>query len=307
MSRENCQKLNEYKVNDGLRENKVNMLKVIDLFCGIGSFHHAAREHGMECIFACDIDENVCKVYEANYEIVPHGDITALDIDNDVPAHDILCGGFPCQPFSLIGQRKGTEEERGRLIDYIVQILEKKRPMACVLENVKGLLSSNEGADFNNITEMIRDQGYTLFHRVLRADDYGIPQMRQRLFIVGIREDLVDAQRRFAFPMPMPESPTLAQFMGAPFTKRSAHTIRCGGRNSGIDDRRNWDSYRLEDGTVYTLTTSDCMKLQGFPSERWDWANVAESKRLRMLGNTIPTCLSIAVLGAVKTALVPDD
>lgn len=280
-------------------------LQIIDLFCGIGSFHHAALAHDMECVFACDIEPNVRRVYEANYGIAPLGDITALDIDADVPDHDILCGGFPCQPFSLIGQRKGTGEDRGRLIDYIAEILEKKQPKACVLENVKGLMSSNGGTDFANILEMIQSKGYHVYHQVLRADAYGIPQMRQRLFLVGLRNDLVDAHDRFAFPAPLPHSPTLAEYMGMPFRKPSANTIRCGGRNSGVDDRRNWDSYRMEDGTVYRLTVADCMKLQGFPGETWDWAEVAESKRLKMLGNTIPTCLSKTVLGAVKAALTP--
>jgi DNA (cytosine-5)-methyltransferase 1 len=282
-------------------------MRVADLFSGIGSFHHAATSHGLECVVACDIDEHTRKVYEANYGLKPLGDITKLSIETDIPDHDILCGGFPCQPFSQIGQRHGTDEARGRLIDYIVQVLVQKRPKACILENVKGLLNINGGDDFRRIVEALADAGYSVRHKVLRADDFGIPQMRQRLFIVCIRSDMTDAAARFTFPTPISPRVTLAQYMNMPFKKQCAYTIRCGGRNSGIDDRRNWDSYLLDDNRVYTLTIQDCMKLQGFDATTWDWANVSDTRRLKMLGNTIPTCLSKAILGSVVRALETPD
>lgn len=281
-------------------------LRVVDLFCGIGSFHQAARRLEYQCVFACDIDGHVRKVYEANYGIKPHGDITAFNIGTDIQEHDILCAGFPCQPFSLIGQRKGSKEDRGCLIDYIARILIEKKPRACVLENVKGLQSSNGGADFTRIQTILEAAGYKLFHRILRADDYGIPQMRQRLFIVGIRNDLPHAIQEFKFAEPT-QRVTLAQFMGMPFVKASAHTIRCGGRNSGVDDRRNWDSYRLQDGSVHTLTISDCMKLQGFDASTWNWDGVSNTRKLKMLGNTIPTCLSYSVMKSLEEALIHEQ
>ena len=288
-----------------INKNIMVVARIIDLFCGIGSFHHAAKQHDMKCVFACDIDPNVRKVYQKNYKMIVHGDITDLNIANDIPEHDILCAGFPCQPFSLIGQRKGSDEARGRLIDYIVKILENKQPKACILENVKGLLSINNGLDFQKIVNMIKDTGYTIFHKIMRSDDYGIPQMRQRLFIIGFRNDLIQEQHRFSFPTPMNNPPNLAQYLEMPFIKKSAYTIRCGGRNSGIHDRRNWDSYHMVNGSVYTLTTNDCMKLQGFPIDTWDWLDIAETKKLKMLGNTIPTCLTNVILGAVNYALCP--
>lgn len=270
-------------------------MKIVDLFCGMGSFHTSAKELDMECVFACDIDPVVRHVYEHNYGMKPHGDITCVNM-TDIPDHDILCGGFPCQPFSQIGQRKGRNDTRGCLIDYIVAIMRNKRPKACILENVKGLLSSNGGRDFRNMVAMIEEVGYRVHHKVLRADDYGIPQMRQRLFVVCLRDAIGD----YKFPSPLESCPSLAVYMGMPFTKKSAFTIRCGGRHSNITDRRNWDSYYLDDGSVYTLTTKDCLKLQGFNEFTWNWGEVSETRRMRMLGNTIPTCLTKAVLESVQ-------
>ena len=280
-------------------------MRIIDLFSGIGSFHKAAHDLGHTCVFASDIDPVVAKVYEANYGLKPAGDITALNLADDIPDHDVLCGGFPCQPFSQIGKRQGSDEARGRLIDYVEGALKTKRPRAFVLENVKGLLTSHDGDDFRRITKLLSDIGYAIHWKVLRADDYGIPQMRNRLFIVGIRMDV--ATRPFVFPAPVGNRTSLAQYLDRPFIKPSAYTIRCGGRNSGIDDRRNWDSYHLDGGATYTLTVEDCTRLQGFEPTTWDWAGVTDRRKLQMLGNTIPTCLTKAVLGEVFNYLEMGD
>lgn len=274
-------------------------MKIVDLFCGIGSFHHSAKELGMECVFACDIDESVRKVYKANWGIEPAGDITTLDFSL-IPDHDILCGGFPCQPFSQIGQHRGTDDERGRLVDYIIGILIRHKPKACVLENVPALLTSENGETYAMIVRLLEDAGYKVVSKVLKANNYGIPQMRKRLFIVAIR---IDIQKDFIFPEETLNTPTLSEYMGMPFTKNVAYTIRCGGAHGTVGERHNWDTYEFSNGTIYRLNAQDCLKLQGFAADSWNWDGVASTKRSKMVGNTIPTCLSKIVLQTVQQVL----
>ena len=269
-------------------------MRIADLFCGIGSFHHAAKELGMTCSFACDIDPHVRKVYKANWGLEPAGDITTLELP--IPDHDILCGGFPCQPFSQIGQHRGTDDDRGRLFDYIIAILRQNRPKACVLENVPALLKSEA---YTEITRLMEEEGYSVFSKVLKASDYGIPQMRKRLFIVALRDHRVG----FQFPNKIEGTPTLATYMGMPFEKPEAFTIRCGGGHGTVGERHNWDTYRFTNGDIYRLNSDDCLKLQGFDAAAWSWDGVPNRQRLKMVGNTIPTCLSKAVLQQVATAV----
>lgn len=274
-------------------------MEIADLFCGMGSFHHAAKELGMGCSFACDIDPHAKKVYHANWGIEPMGDITTLELP--IPRHDILCGGFPCQPFSQIGQRLGTEDRRGRMFDYIISILNQNKPKACVLENVPALLTVNNGDTYKEITHLIEEAGYKVYSKILKASDYGIPQMRRRLFIVALRQDVVSTP--FEFPSKIEGTPTLGEYMNMPFEKTEAYTIRCGGAHGTVGERHNWDTYRLTNGDVYRLQSNDCLKLQGFNETTWSWADVPSRQRMKMVGNTIPTCLSKAVLRSVQQVL----
>jgi DNA (cytosine-5)-methyltransferase 1 len=271
------------------------MVVIADLFCGIGSFHYAAKELGMTCSFACDIDPHAQKVYKANWGLEPAGDITTLQLP--IPPHDILCGGFPCQPFSQIGQHRGTEDTRGRLFDYIIAILRQNCPKACVLENVPALLKTDA---YPEIVRLMEEAGYRVYSQVLKASDYGIPQMRKRLFIVALRQDI---KKDFEFPNKIEGTPTLAEFMGMPFEKTEAFTIRCGGAHGTVGERHNWDTYQLTSGQVYRLQADDCLKLQGFDPSGWSWADVPSRQRMKMVGNTIPTCLSKAVLRSVQQVL----
>jgi DNA (cytosine-5)-methyltransferase 1 len=273
-------------------------MRIADLFCGIGSFHHSSKELGMTCVFACDIDAHVRKVYKENWGLEPEGDITTLTLP--IPEHDILCGGFPCQPFSQIGQHRGTDDTRGRLVDYIIAILNQNKPKACVLENVPALLTSENGDTYAEINHMLQEAGYKVDSKILKASDFGIPQMRKRLFIVAIRSDI---SKSFQFPNEIVETPTLAAYMGMPFEKTVAYTIRCGGGHGQVGERHNWDTYQLTDGNVYRLNPDDCLKLQGFDPSLWSWGGVALGKRVKMVGNTIPTCLSKAVLQEVQRTL----
>jgi len=161
-------------------------LTFVDMFCGIGGFHAAAESLGMECVFACDIDADCRKVYEHNYHIKPESDICRINPAN-VPDHDVLFAGFPCQPFSIIGNRGGFADARGTLFFELAKVIEAKHPKALVLENVRLLESHNEGKTLQRIKEVLTELGYQVDHRILNALNFGLPQKRERILIVGFK------------------------------------------------------------------------------------------------------------------------
>ncbi len=164
-------------------------LKFIDLFCGIGGFRIAMENQSQnsECVFSCDFDADSQKSYEANFGEKPFGDITKIH-ESEIPDHDILFAGFPCQAFSICGDQKGFEDTRGTLFFDIARILKAKRPKAFVLENVKQLVSHNQGKTLERILETLENLGYQVHFKVLNALDFGLPQKRERVFIIGFRE-----------------------------------------------------------------------------------------------------------------------
>jgi DNA (cytosine-5)-methyltransferase 1 len=179
-------------------------LKFIDLFCGIGGFRiamdEACRENNIipECVFSSDIDPYCQDSYEANFGDRPAGDITEVD-PKDIPDHDILYGGFPCQPFSIIGNMKGFADIRGTLFYNIASIIKEKQPKAFVLENVKQLVGHDHGKTLKVILKVLREElGYTVTATVLNALDYGLPQKRERVVIVGHKKPIL-----FTYPQPI--------------------------------------------------------------------------------------------------------
>ena len=166
--------------------------KFIDLFCGIGGFHQAMSSLGGECVFASDIDADCRKTYEANYGLLPAGDITKIDA-HDIPAHDVLCAGFPCQAFSKAGNRLGFDDPtKGTLFFDICRILEYHRPRYALLENVRNLASHDNGNTWRVIHDRLRDLGYSLLPApVIFSPHYvGIPQHRERVYIMCVRSDI---------------------------------------------------------------------------------------------------------------------
>ena len=179
------------------------MLRFIDLFCGIGGFRYglelAAEEAGIDtvCTFSSDIDTPCQKAYHANFGETPHGDITIVP-SNQIPDHDLLLGGFPCQPFSIMGSRKGFDDTRGTLFFHIARILDEKKPKYFVLENVKMLVGHNGGHTLKRIVETLKELKYTVDYKVLNALDFGLPQKRERVWIVG----RLGRHKPFNWPMP---------------------------------------------------------------------------------------------------------
>ena len=169
-------------------------MRYIDLFCGIGGFHQALKRLNFECVYACDIDKECRKVYETNYNIVPDTDITKA---KDIPDFDILCGGFPCQSFSNSGKKKAFADTRGNLINYVFDIIKNKKPMFIFLENVKHILKVNEGKVFEYITDTLTELGYIVKTTILSPHQFGIPQQRERVFFICVRNDL--GNKEFVF------------------------------------------------------------------------------------------------------------
>ena len=187
-----------YYLRQKIRMSK-NKFNFIDLFAGIGGFHIAMHEQGGQCVFASELDKFARQTYEANFkdispEIFKNGnfnvDITDPELDyNSIPEFDVLCGGFPCQAFSIAGLRKGFEDEKGRgnLFFNILEILDKKKPKAFILENVKNLKTHDKGRTFQTICSHLTSLGYGIKCEVLNSKDYGLHQNRERIYIVGIK------------------------------------------------------------------------------------------------------------------------
>ncbi len=166
-------------------------LKFIDLFCGLGGFHMALEELGAKCVFASDIDAECRKVYAFNFGLEPHGDITKVK-EKDIPKHDIICAGFPCQAFSKAGYRKGVGDPRGTLFYEIVRIAKHHQPKYLILENVRNLAGHDGGNTWKVIRHSLREIGYNVSDEpIIFSPHYlGIPQHRERVFILCKRKDL---------------------------------------------------------------------------------------------------------------------
>lgn len=192
-------------------------LKFIDLFAGIGGTRLAFERKpvGMKCVFSSEWDSAAQKTYEANFGEKPHGDITKIDPES-IPAFDVLVGGFPCQPFSSIGKREGfSHPTQGTLFDEIVKILSRKnQPKAFLLENVKGLTHHDKGNTWAVIQSELDRIGYDIvFDSVLDAADYGVPQKRERVYIIGFRKDLGITRDKFHAPKKLPKRVGVGQFI----------------------------------------------------------------------------------------------
>ena len=170
----------------------------IDLFSGIGGFHLALSSFGAKCVFASDIDVKARKVYQENFGLEPSGDITEIH-NKDIPAHDILCAGFPCQPFSISGNQKGFNDPRGKLFYQIIRIARFHKPKILLLENVKNLKTHNDSKTIEEIRNKLMQIGYYVFDEVLTASYFGVPQVRERLYIVALRKNL--KIKEFDFPL----------------------------------------------------------------------------------------------------------
>lgn len=290
-------------------------LTFADMFCGIGGFHAAANSLGiMECVFACDIDEDCRRIYQHNYGIRPESDVCRLDIAK-IPDHDILFGGFPCQPFSIIGNGGGFADARGTLFFELAKIIEAKKPAAFILENVKQLTSHNKGTTLQRILQILRSLGYTVDFKVLNALHFGVPQKRERVFIVGFRKE-ADGFSWPTQPVPMTpldevleKEPEMHHYVSERIRLKrhsehrskikpaiwhenkagniSSHPFSCALRAGASYN------YLLVDGER-RLTPREMLRLQGFPDSFSIIGN--DSAIRKQAGNSVPVPMVKAVL-----------
>jgi DNA (cytosine-5)-methyltransferase 1 len=164
----------------------MDSIRYIDLFCGLGAFHTAFNtSKKFKCVLACDIDEGVRNIYKANYGMDPLDDIRTIDVTT-IPDFDLLCAGFPCQPFSIAGKGEGfNDKEKGNLFYDILNIIDAKTPRMCILENVKNLKTHDNGNTYKTIETELMKRKYLITSKIINSADYGSPQARQRIFIVA--------------------------------------------------------------------------------------------------------------------------
>lgn len=191
-------------------QNNLSKYKFIDLFAGIGGFHYALSSYGAKCVFASEWDSHAATVYENNFGIRPYGDITKVN-EEEIPSHNILCGGFPCQAFSIAGKQKGFDDTRGTLFFDILRIAKFHNPEILFLENVKNLVKHEDGRTLSIILKNLDEIGYDVFYKILNTSHYGLPQNRERVYFVCFRKDL--NIKKFDFPKPLKRNISLSSIL----------------------------------------------------------------------------------------------
>lgn len=294
-------------------------IKFIDLFCGIGGFRiamdEACKENNIipECVFSSDINQYCQDSYETNFGHRPAGDITKIN-EKDIPDHDILFAGFPCQPFSIIGQMQGFNDIRGTLFFDIARILKSKKPKAFILENVKQLVGHDNGKTLKTILKTLKKLGYHVQYAVLNALDYGLPQKRERVIIVGHREPIL-----FSYPSPVHPYKPLSEILERRVNKKhyasdyivkkrkekhtSAYKLSIWHENKGGNICSYPFSCALRAGASYNyllvngerrLTPREMFRLQGFPDSYKIIANDGQARK--QAGNAVPVNIVKAVI-----------
>lgn len=271
------------------------MIRFIDLFAGIGGFHLAFERLGAQCVFASEKDPDARRTYIANFldkspELFRgnHFNDDILQVDPwDIPEFDILCAGFPCQPFSQAGHKLGfgeNYEARGNMFFVLRDIIKARRPKAFFLENVRHLVNHDNGNTFRVIRKTLEDDlGYQFYHSIVKASDYGLPQHRARVFMIGV-DSALGLPANFKFPPKMPLKYTISDIFGGHCEKDIGFTLRVGGRGSTINDRRNWEFY-LVDGKVMRLGLQQGKKMMGLP-ENFRFP-VTDTAAMKQLGNSV--------------------
>ena len=306
-------------------------LRFADLFCGIGGFHHAASQAATaagipsRCVFASDIDPAARAAYAGNFGLEPAGDICAVHTAQ-VPEHDLLCGGFPCQAFSIIGSRRGFADTRGTLFFELARILGDRRPPLVLLENVKQLRSHDKGRTLATVMGTLEELGYHAEHRVLNALDFGLPQKRERIFIAGFASG--ETAEAFRWPsMGRSSIPLFALLEPSPASRyRASEYIRSRRRASvagrtGLPPVGIWHENKSKNVSVHPyscalragashsyllvngerrLTEREQLRLQGFPDSHVPFGSYSALRR--QAGNSIPVPVAKAVLGAMLAA-----
>lgn len=191
-------------------DKKLAGLSFIDLFAGLGGFRIALESLGATCVYSNEWDKHAQQTYYENFREYPDDDITQVS-ETSIPDHDILCAGFPCQAFSISGKQKGFEDSRGTLFFDVARIAKHKQPMVVFMENVKNFATHDDGNTIKVVKNTMEELGYSFFHKVLNAKDYGIPQKRERVYMVCFRNDM--DVKKFSFPKGFPLTKHVEDFL----------------------------------------------------------------------------------------------
>ncbi|EKD63977.1 MAG: hypothetical protein ACD_51C00115G0004 [uncultured bacterium] len=315
-------------------------MKFIDLFAGIGGFHLGLHNIGGECVFVSEWDDKARITYEENFKTISpkvfetglfskgvnlfEGDITKVD-EKNIPKFDILCAGFPCQPFSNAGLKKGFEDSRGTLFFDVSRIIKHHKPKVVFLENVKGFKNHNKGNTFHIVKETLENLGYKVYAEVLNAKDYGVPQNRERIYILGFLDD-VD----FKFPKPtkkikvgdilekeVDDKYTLSDKLWAGHQRRKKeHREKGNGFGYSLFDENSEYTSTIsaryyKDGSEILikqknknprkLTPREAARLQGYP-ETFE-IPVSDTSAYKQFGNSVAVPVIIAIAKEIKKAL----
>ncbi|MDN6294695.1 MAG: DNA cytosine methyltransferase [Lactococcus lactis] len=301
-------------------------LKFIDLFAGIGGTRLAFEDENTECLFSSEWDKFAVQTYEANFGNTPEGDITEIDAQ-DIPSHDILLGGFPCQPFSSIGKREGFKDvTQGTLFFDILRVLEEHKPSMFLLENVPGILTIDGGKSMQTIMGALDELGYEVQYRLLNAANFGLPQRRRRVYFVGFLKELnVD----FEYPKPTVTKDNYTPIGSILEGDVPGYTIskhlqenylfkHDDGKPQIVDKNSTevgntlvatYHKIQRLTGTfvkggetgLRLLTRNECKALQGFPKNFE--LPVSRTQAYRQLGNAVPVTVVKAIADNMKQAL----
>lgn len=313
--------------------NAQNSFTFIDLFAGIGGFHYALARHGGKCIWASEWDKTAASVYEINHKLKPAGDITKIEA-SDIPEHDLLAAGFPCQAFSISGKQNGFSDPRGTLFFDIARIVKHHRPRIVFLENVRNFEKHDEGRTLKTVETVLTNMGYNFYGRLYNASDFGLPQNRQRYIMIAIRKDF-DVNKSYIFPEPPRIDVALEDILekdvikyrinrndmqlfpnkflktrinkpqqigkvaagrqGERIYDPKGHSITLSAYGGGIGAKTGM---YLIDEKVRKLTPRECARLQGFPEDFI--LPETDQASWKIFGNSVPINILDSVIESLK-------
>lgn len=321
-----------YSMKKTLSSNRNNKLKVIDLFAGIGGIRRGFNQvfdNQIECVFSSEIDKNAQKTYQLNFQELPHGDITTIK-EEEIPSHDIILAGFPCQAFSVAGYRKGFEDTRGTLFFDVVRIAKYHKPKVLFLENVKGFIGHDKGKTFQIVKNTLEEIGYKVYAKVLNSKDYGVAQNRERIYIIAFLDHSIE----FTFPKALDLKPTIHDslerevdekyyYNGKPLYKKIKNDIT--NQNTVYQWRRKYvrenknnlcPTLTANMGTgghnvpiitdnkgIRKLTPRECANFQGFNKEFKFPKDLATSHRYKQIGNSVTVNVIEMIAKEIKNVL----
>lgn len=313
----------------------------IDLFAGIGGFRIACQNAGGSCVFSSEWDRNAQQTYDHNYGEIPYGDITLEETKEAIPEHfDLLCGGFPCQAFSIAGYRKGFEDTRGTLFFDVADIIRRREPPAVFLENVKNLLTHDGGNTFQVIHNTLDELGYEVYVQIMSPDEYAnIPQNRERIFIVAFNRAMVPNHADFRFPLPVPLTRTIHDCIDATvndpvffYTEQMGHFQELADNIVNPDHIYQWRRVYVREnmsgvcptltanmGTgghnvplilttngIRKLTPKECLNFHGYPNNYEFPGTISRGACYKQAGNSVAVPLIQRVCEQIWLVLAPN-